>query len=331
MVNLVSNTSSLANMNTRRVFNSRHVGVRPPMNVPALNTRTGVELNISDEGRIKSQMLFELQQSESIGMARHQTIVDYNGNLTPENSVDFSLFSREAISFLTQSQTFFDNAWSAENIIMAEMGYRLTSVFDFNEDNTHNFVALANRYAEMWQHIKEQFSGEEQVSRLSVLSQAFDLSVNIQAEHRYLQTRIGLSHEMLRISAHNQLIQPHQLNPPSFFEGGRIEIGQDEFSSILASLTAGVREAVSHFSHLTRQFVLENGMVNTEQEREILEAFLQNAERPVGFTIDDLNAINKILSRPFPNGRENNMASIESRNESIFSELLRRFPDLRNN
>jgi hypothetical protein len=94
-------------------------------------------------------------------------------------------------------------------------------------------------------------------------------------------------------------------------------------------LTTGVREAVSRFAHLTKQFVLENGLINTEQDREALEAFLQNAERPGGsLGLNDLKNVTEILRSDFPNGRDNTMTPIAIRNETIFTGLLRTFSHL---
>ena len=93
---------------------------------------------------------------------------------------------------------------------------------------------------------------------------------------------------------HNQMIEQGVQSP--FFGGGKIEIDQDEFNRIHEMLTTGVREAVSRFAQLTRQFVLENGLLNTAQDREILEAFLLSAERPSGDVgLNDLNNIDSFL------------------------------------
>jgi len=284
------------------------------------NVINGVDVNISEQ----AQKLFLQMQKSNVGMMRPQAVADYDGNLTPQTNVDLSLFSQEAMTFLSQSSLFFGTNWSADDIVMAELGYQLIGAFNFDADDTHNFIALANKYAEMHQALTEEFSGEELENRLIALSQAFDLSVDIQAHHRSLQTSIALRVEQNRITAHNQIIQQGQQSP--FFEGGKIEVDQDEFNRIHEMLTTGVRGAVSRFAHLTRQFVLENGFVNTEQDREALEAFLQSAERTSGsLGLNDLKNVTEILRSDFPNGRNNTMTPIAIRNETIFTGLLQTF------
>ncbi|MCL2250283.1 MAG: hypothetical protein FWC13_13585 [Oscillospiraceae bacterium] len=87
--------------------------------------------------------------------------------------------------------------------------------------------------------------------------------------------------------------------------------------------SASVREAVSHFAHLTRQFVLESGLADLEQDREALETFLQASVRPAnGLSFYELNNVNEALSRPSPDGRDNTtLTPVATRNEIIFAEL----------
>jgi hypothetical protein len=78
------------------------------------------------------------------------------------------------------------------------------------------------------------------------------------------------------------------------------------------------------------QFVLENGLVNTAQDREALEAFLQNAEHTgEGLGLNDLKNVTEILRSDFPNGRDNTMTPIAIRNETIFTGLLRVYPHMK--
>jgi len=256
-----------------RTMGNRLLSPNMKASLPTPNIINGVEVNISEQ----AQKLFAQMQQENAETLRLQAVADDDGSLTPKN---------------------------------AELG-QLLGTFDFGADDMDNFIALANKYAEMRQALIEAFSGEELENRLNALSQAFDLSVKIQAEYRSLQTSMALRVERNRITAHNQIIQQGQRSP--FFTGGKIEIDQDEFNRLHEMLTTGVREAVSRFAHLTKQFVLENGFINTEQDRKALEAFLPG--------LNDLKNVTEILRSDFPNGRDNTMTPIAIRNETIFAGL----------
>jgi len=325
MVNNVNSTmpTPFAN-NSARVFGNRLAKLNLPTNFSTPNARSGVEVNISEQAQ---KLFMQMQQGNDL-TSRLKAFVEYDGNLTPQTDIDLSIFSQEAMTFLSQSSLFFGTDWTADDIVMAELGYQLIGAFNFDTDDTHNFIALANRYSELRQALTEEFTGEELENRLNALSQAFDLSVEIQAHHRSIQTSIALRVERNRITMHNQMIQQGVQSP--FFEGGKIEIDQNEFNRIHEMLTAGVRDAVGRFAQLTRQFVLENGLLNTAQDRENLEAFLQSAERPSGgLGLNDLNSITGILRSDFPNGRDNTTLNpIARRNETMFTELLKALPHL---
>jgi hypothetical protein len=49
-------------------------------------------------------------------------------------------------------------------------------------------------------------------------------------------------------------------------------------------------ESTRYFAELTRQFILENGIINTEQGEKALLALLRSAPEPQGgFSFDNLN------------------------------------------
>ena len=324
MVNNVNFTMPTFESIATRTLGNRPSSPNMRANFPTPRAINGVEVNISEQAQ---KLFMQMQQGNDL-TSRLQAIAEYDGNLTPQTDIDLSIFSQEAMTFLSQSSLFFGTDWTADDIVMAELGYQLIGAFNFDADDTHNFIALANRYSELRQALVGEFSGEELENRLNALSQAFDLSVEIQAHHRSTQTSIALRVERNRITMHNQMIQQGVQSP--FFEGGKIEIDQNEFNRIHEMLTAGVREAVSRFAQLTRQFVLENGLLNTAQDRETLEAFLQSAARPSGgLGLNDLNSLTGILRSDFPNGRDNTALNpIARRNETMFTELLRAFPRL---
>ncbi|MCL2388597.1 MAG: hypothetical protein FWC89_13780, partial [Defluviitaleaceae bacterium] len=260
---MISNVNSV--ISTPNGITARNLGNRSLQNMRANfatpNVINNVRVDISNEGRAKAQQLFKQMQLNNIDKTRNIEVANYDGNLTPQNHVDLSIFSQEAKFFLSQSSLFFGTNWTADDIVMAELGYQLIGALNPDASDTNNFVALANKYAELRQSLTDEFSGEELENRLNALSQAFDLSVEIQAHHRSTQTSIALRVEKARILVHNQIVQQGGQSP--FFEGGKIELDHGEFNRIKEALSAGVREAVSHFAHLTRQFVLENGVIST--------------------------------------------------------------------
>ena len=295
MINNVNSAIPTFNGIAARTLGNRPLSPNTRANLQVPRTINGVDVNISEQ----AQKMFMMMQQCNDLTSRLQAFTEYDGNLTPQTDIDLSIFSQEAMNFLSKSSLFFGTDWTADDIVMAELGYQLIAAFNFDAGDTHNFMALANRYVELRQALVGEFSGEELENRLDALSQAFDLSVEILAHHRSVQTSIALRVERNRITMHNQMIEQGVQSP--FFGGGKIEIDQDEFMRIYEMLTTGVREAVSRFAQLTRQFVLENGLLNTAQDRETLEAFLQSAERPSGgFGLNDLNNITGTLRSDFP-------------------------------
>jgi len=84
----------------------------------------------------------------------------------------------------------------------------------------------------------------------------------------------------------------------------------------LTKMMDGVKEAKTHFAHLTKQFVEENGHIKDDDDIKLLNAFLANAERGEGkFTYNDFNTINDI----------NSLLTQRNRSETIFSQLLKTF------
>ncbi|MCL2250076.1 MAG: hypothetical protein FWC13_12510 [Oscillospiraceae bacterium] len=211
-------------------------------------------------------------------------------------------FSNEALSFLSSIQISlgFDQfsgwenlvaneetrAWLFENAEVAEMGNKLISGLGLNthidERNTGNAatIELANRYSEMRSSFEERYTGEELETMLSRLSDAFDLVVghiaNAEAETAY--SRFGF--QRFGVIKHNILVG--QEDAPTLFNKGEIEVPEDGFQSLIENVVESIREATTHFARMTRDFVLENGAVTSESHIQLLNQFLQAAERPEG-------------------------------------------------
>jgi len=225
-------------------------------------------------------------------------------------------FSNEALSFLSRIQISlgFDQFsgwenlvsndetrnWLFENAEVAEMGNNLISGLRLNthidERNTGNAatIELANRYAEMRNSFEERYTGEELETMLSRLSDAFDLVVghiaNAEAETAY--SRFGF--QRFGVIKHNILVG--QENAPTLFNKGEIEVPEDGFRSLIENVVGSIREATAHFARMTRDFVLENGAVTSESHIQLLNQFLQTAERPEGkLTFNGLSETREIL------------------------------------
>ncbi|MCL2188643.1 MAG: hypothetical protein FWC16_04935 [Defluviitaleaceae bacterium] len=349
MVNGINSSIQSPQGVTPKLFSNRPIrGQGLVTNVPTPNVIEGVTVDISSVGRAKAQRLFEQMQTGSAELStmRGQPAGEYNGGV--ELFFDsFSNVSREAWAGLGWGVHYnvTEGTWigpgdfgnwfaasgssSAELVVVAETAYRLigayqsgNKIFDFDGSDSHNFAALANSYAQMRASFIEQFSGEELENQLNILSKAFELSVISMANTRAFQTEMSLSNEHINIVTHNHLLAQGMNSP--HFNGGPI----DEFSRISDAIAENVRNAVSHFAHLSRQFVLENGTIHTEQDMAILEAFLQSAQPPAGqLSFSGLNTLREILHWRSTDNPANDFTPVKHRNAPIFDELFRAFPN----
>ena len=342
---MVNNVNANTVMQSPFANNARVLGNRParlnlPTNFSTPNIRNGVEVNISEQ----AQRLFaQMQEGNGDLTTRLSEFVEKEAaSLTPmsfhEHMADLrQAHSSEAWEFLRQAHfatgqsiigtpemreahdTSSSDFFSLENAEMAEMGFQLLSVVNFDRSDIDNFAALGNRYAEMRNALEATYSGDELEAQLNNLSEAFDLTVEILAHDRALSAWLRMRFESARIDAHNQML--NQNTTQRFFDADRIEYDEEELNRIFSRVTNGIKESTRHFAQLTRQFVLDNGTI-TERNREALLALLRDAEAPqAGFSFDNLNSINEILRRPLGNG--DIMRHPEQHPETIFSELER--------
>jgi N-acetylglutamate synthase-like GNAT family acetyltransferase len=203
---------------------------------------------------------------------------------------------------------------------MAEMGHSLSSVINTSTSDVDNFVALANKYAEMRTSLEMEYSGAELETQLNKLSEAFDLTVGILAHERATTARLRMGIELARIAAHNQLL--NQNTTKRFFDSAYIEYDKEKINNIFLMVTNSIRESIEHFAQLTRQFVLENGAITTERDEDALLAILRSTpESSRGFSFDNLKSINEILSRSF--GSSDTPRSHVRHQETMFTELGR--------
>ncbi|MCL1883826.1 MAG: hypothetical protein FWF81_08770 [Defluviitaleaceae bacterium] len=248
--------------------NARRAGNRPMTlgNLPTPGIINDVKVNISDEAR----RLFLNMQEGNENLVRLPEISEMaEESLTQffshENFAALAQsHSREAITFLSQAHFATGGTaplmefFSLENAAMAEMGHKLSSVINANKSNLDNFVALGNKYAEIRESLEAMYSGEELESQLNKLSEAFDLTAQILAHERSTSAFLQMRFEQARTVLNNQL----------FNQNTEIEYDEEKISNI--------RNSTRFFAQLTRQFILENGAITSEHDKESLLEMLLN-------------------------------------------------------
>jgi len=307
--NIQSNNFTTANIsNTRQPRNhspSGRINLTPTV-------QSAVDFSVSPE----AQRLFELKQMENATTTRFQEfVIDDSKSI----STAFNDLSTGAMNFLNRANQFANNEIrTGDNALMAEFGYKLigglahTGLINPNIGASDHAIDLANRYVELRESLLEQFYGEELEKKLNALSQAFDFAAEIQSEAHELSIRLELTTEMVRIAFHNAGIE-QGVNEWIKFDSEHITQNTEEISRIAAA----VREAMLHFTHQARQFILENGVINTQQDRENVTAFLQNDQRADGgLTLDQLNTTHSIVNR-----HHNGSRGVQ--NETMFTEISR--------
>ena len=124
-----------------------------------------------------------------------------------------------------------------------------------------------------------------------------------------------MNQEAIRIGLHNATLGAGMQS--NLYSGGKVtELSDEKYLDLLTKMMDSVKEAKTHFAHLTKQFVEENGQIKDDDDIKLLNAFLENAERPAGrFTYNDFNTINDI----------NSQIMVHNRSETTFSQLLKTF------
>jgi|GEM_PF-4225705 len=157
-------------------------------------------------------------------------------------------------------------------------------------NQAQNLAAMANKYSDMRDALKAEFEGADLEEQLSKLSDAFDLIANIYADAVTAWTSQRLFNEELSMSVHkHDRIQ----------NGQKVENNFDieEIGRLRDRITNSVNEAANHFAQQFRQFVVENGTINSERQLELLATFLQNSNRGDGqLTFDQFTGVINIIS-----------------------------------
>ncbi|MCL1987643.1 MAG: hypothetical protein FWG64_06700 [Firmicutes bacterium] len=220
------------------------------------------------------------------------------GRLTEQQRQRYGI-SEAADHFLFLTQQTHDiyaqlQHYSLDNIPMAEMGAQLMSVLgEFGSRyDVQNMTNLANKYSEMRQSLEEQFTGEELEIQISNLDRAFELTSDYYSGFRAMQTQLSMRREMVQMFYHNQAVADGRVGN---FNMGKIEISEEKINDMLQlidKISNGMRESLNHFTNIVKDFVMQNGLVSSEEQQLSLLDHLQNAEpNEKGFTFNFMNDI----------------------------------------
>jgi len=191
----------------------------------------------------------------------------------------------------------------------------LRSIIWSHDDNgkyrsaTTVYTELSNKYAVMRSFIEERFTGDELENKLTLLNNAFK-----SAEEKYAR----LLAEEARFTMYYQ---------KQMMEQNNISFNRDQFNQDVEKIMGGIYEAAIFFAQLARQFVIENGAINSEQDKKALETFLNEAPRQQGsFTFNEFNSVNEIIRRPLPRWQEemhlHSMTASETTINRMYVDIL---------
>jgi len=300
----IHNVNASSNFTVRNFNNrqSRENLASLPERVISSAMQQSVTLNISDEARALAASVLTMHEPHG-GIRQEQT------ELGLEEALGFN-----ESQFLAEARRIAgENSLSTEdNALLAGMGSRLITGFTLGTsinmgvpNHAHTMANMANEYATIRQELEEQFSGEELERRLGLLSEAFNLSTQIHAYFAESQVRSDMSFEYFKMQAHNYTTENrHRMyNPRHLFNAGVFD--KEETRNTANAIANAVRNSIIHFANLTRQFVLENGQVNTSQLGE-LSNFLNNSDSAEGgLSFGALNDVSRITSQRGEVGRSN--------------------------
>ena len=203
-------------------------------------------------------------------------------------------------------------AWLVENDEVAKIGNSLLGTTAAYEGNLNEIV---NRFAEMKQDFEAKYTGEELETKLKQLDKAFDFTVDAIAHDSAEAAKRKMFMESFRINFHNATLNAGMSS--TMYSGGKItELSDEKKEDIYTKIFESVKEATIHFANLTKQFVKENGKIKDDNDIKLLNAFLENAERPKDkFTYNDLKTFNEITSQ----------VMVHNRKETLFTQLFNTF------
>ena len=228
---------------------------------------TGVELTISKDAK----RLLE----QHLGSSAEQ-ILSSGLDSTPEAIAQRDINDKAMAEFYENPLV----EWQRLNQTFLEINRKYAR----NESSAFDVLAeLSNKYDELRESLLEgQLTGEALEVKLNFLKGAFNWASKQLAN--YLETRAS---DLL-------------FNQSKMMEHQNISFNRHEFEQTYKNITEGTREAVLYFAQLVRQFVLENGRINSEQDKKALEAFLNEAPRQQGsLSFNNFNSLSEILQKPY--------------------------------
>ena len=258
-----------------------------------------VNVDISDEARKLAASILAVNEHD--GVRQEQT---------PLGLVEAKGFNE--LFFLSQARFIVggESISTDDKALLAEMGGRFiahahtgVNIGMGAPNHALNIASIANEYAAIRQELEEQFYGEELERRLGLLSETFDLSVQIHAYWAEAQARSDMSFEYFKMQAHNYITtnRDRMLNPPQLFDAGVFDKVEARNTSI--AVADAIRNSIIHLANLTRQFVMENGKIDLSQLGE-LNSFLSNSDSAEGgLSFNTLNDVSRIIAQPRNLGR----------------------------
>jgi polyhydroxyalkanoate synthesis regulator phasin len=177
------------------------------------------------------------------------------------------------------------------------------------ETDFGNMISLANRFSELRQALVDKHDAgeiccEELEAKLSDLDEAFEFAAEVlsrRAEHRLAQSPRIRDDQIGNLQSTRRLLNITGAMRAQLACGATIvflgdsddDINTDRVldtdSHMPLELLLSIRESTSHFAELTRKFVMENGEIQTQYDREWLEDVLRQAPPSEnGFTFEEM-------------------------------------------
>jgi len=267
-----------------------------PDKVISETKNNGVELTISKDAR----RLLE----QHLGNSAEQI---FSSNL---DSIHEGIAQREI--YEKAMAEFHDNELFDVRTLYSDL-YKIVSSHDSNgkfRSATTVFTELSNKYAEMRSWLEERFIGEELEKKLDWLNRAFE---NAEETYAWL------------LAEESRFVMFYQ---KQMMENNNIQFNRDQFDRDVEKLMVGIYEAAIIFAQLARQFVIENGAINSEQDKKALETFLDEAPRQQGsFTFNEFNSVNEIMRRSLPRWQEemhlHSMSASETSINRMYFDILK--------
>jgi hypothetical protein len=258
------------------------------------NNNIGVELNISEQS-IKMLAQFRQEQAESKqNFVCAEVIRDEEFTEMGVSSIRLSPHFRE-LEGLTHADVNCADSMKQHfgfNDTSLELYYQLIPELSDAVSLNEYFcpVRLANRYAEIRQELEVMYYGAELQDMLEHLSVAFDAHANSIAS--FESGRVSLAFAFSRI-----------ISDMLYYAKPKERKALDGLlSKLTQKVVDGMKESAKYFAQLTKQFVIQHGLVNSESSKRLLDNFLMSAPTPKdAFTFDEFSNMKETFKTAYHN------------------------------